>query len=73
MGDFNINVSDEMSAFTQFMSENIACTQLVKIATTDHNSTIDLIFTNLKSSESGVIETPWSDHKAIWAALNCNE
>ena len=68
MGDFNIDVSDEMSPFPKFMSQNLVCSQIVKLPTTDHNSTIDLIFTN-QDTENGVIETPWSDHKAVWAAL----
>ena len=65
MGDFNIDVSDEMSPFPKFMSQNLVCSQIVKLPTTDHNSTIDLIFTN-QDTENGVIETPWSDHKAVW-------
>ena len=69
MGDFNINSDNGNSPFVQFVSQELRCSQLIKMPTTNNESTIDLIFTNQKNVKNGVTETPWSDHKAIWAAV----
>ena len=69
MGDFNIDVSDGNSQFVQFMLKELQCNQLVKETTTNQNTTIDLIFTNIKQTKNGVIHMPWSDHKAIWVSV----
>ena len=44
--------------------------QLISTYTTDNNTIIDLILTNISDKiNSGIIETYFSDHKAIWTSL----
>ena len=45
--------------------------QLITNFTTDSNTLIDHVYTNLmeESIHAGILETYFSDHKAIWASL----
>ena len=47
-------------------------TQLITDFTTDSRTLIDHLYTNLMDEviNVGVLETYFSDHKAIWASLN---
>ena len=74
MGDFNINWFDQiikrpLSNF--FINDNYR--QLVSSFTTDNQTLIDHIYTNLSESEasSHILETYFSDHKAVCALVNC--
>ena len=41
--------------------------QLISKCTTDNHTTIDHIYTNIVSSvNSSILETYYSDHKAVW-------
>ena len=65
MGDFNIDVSKKRSGLEQFMAETFSCQQMIHEPTTDHGSTLDLIFSNC-TGNYGTIETYWSDHKLVY-------
>lgn len=68
-GDFNVNWSNansEKTALENTMSKQLNYKQIISASTTDYNSTIDLIFTNLPQYDSGTCETYYSDHKLIW-------
>ena len=71
MGDFNINWFDEIirrPLYNFFINDN-NYRQLVSSFTTDNQTLIDLIYTNLPESEasSHILGTYFSDHKAVCA------
>ena len=75
IGDFNINWLDEANRrplHNVFINGN-NYRQLVSDITTDNHTLIDHIFTNLPESQinAHVLETYFSDHKAICALINC--
>ena len=75
IGDFNINWLDEANRrplHNFFINEN-NYRQLVYSNTTDNNTLIDHIFMNLPKSQakSQILETYFSDHKAVCALINC--
>ena len=73
MGDFNINWSSDNHDKTRILHymQRHSCRQLINTPTTDDNTTIDLIFTNLPESQinSGTLEVYYSPHKPIWIAI----
>ena len=74
MGDFNINWFDQIirrPLYNFFINDNYR--QLVSSFTTDNQTLIDHIYTNLPESEasSHILETYFSDHKAVCALVNC--
>jgi hypothetical protein len=75
VGDFNINWLDEANRrplYNLFINEN-NYRQLVYSFTTDNCTLIDHIYTNLPESQakSHILETYFSDHKAVCALVNC--
>ena len=69
MGDFNINWLDGASRrplYNLFISHG-SYRQLVSGGTTDNQTLIDHIYTNLPESQaiSKILETYFSDHKAV--------
>ena len=75
MGDFNINWFDEIirrPLYNFFINDN-NYRQLVSSFTTDNQTLIDHIYTNLPESQasSHILETYFSDHKAVCALTNC--
>jgi ATP-dependent DNA helicase PIF1 len=75
IGDFNVNWLDEANRsplYNFFINEN-NYRQLVDSFTTDNNTLIDHIYTNLPESQakSHILETYFSDHKAVCALINC--
>ena len=75
IGDFNINWFDEASRrplYNFFVNDN-NYRQLVCSTTTDNKTLIDHIYTNLPESQarSHILQTYFSDHKAICALINC--
>lgn len=76
LGDFNINFmesSSELKALLRNMSEQKGYIQLINEYTTDYRTQIDHIYTNIKHlvSNSGVLESYFSDHKPLFLCLNC--
>ena len=74
-GDFDINWLDKANRrplHNVFINGN-NYRQLVSDITTDNHTLIDHIFTNLPESQinAHVLETYFSDHKAICALINC--
>ena len=70
MGDFNVNVCDDNNkAFVDFMKQQFKCHQRITKPTTDKQSILDLIFTNIDNVEVGVTECPWSDHNGIYMCI----
>ena len=77
MGDFNVNwLSDSQRTplYNLFIRDN-GYRQLVSCSTTDSNTCIDHIYTNLPEAQARfqILETYFSDHKAICAFINCFE
>ena len=75
IGDFNINWLDESNRrplYNFFINDN-NYRQLVCNVTTDNQTLIDHIFTNLPEphAKSHILETYFSDHKAVCALINC--
>ena len=75
MGDFNINWFDEIirRPLYNFFINDYNYRQLVSSFTTDNQTLIDHIYTNLPESQasSHILETYFSDHKAVCALINC--
>ena len=75
IGDFNINWLNESQRrplHDLFVKEN-NYRQLVSCYTTDNKTCIDHVYTNLSETHVNVniLETYFSDHKAIYALINC--
>ena len=75
IGDFNVNWLDESNRrplYNLLVSEN-NYRQLITSYTTDHQTTIDHIYTNLPQSQitPHILETYFTDHKSICASINC--
>ena len=75
IGDFNINWLNEINRrplYNFFISDH-NYRQLVSNVTTDNQTLIDHIYTNLPNSQasSQILETYFSDHKAVCALVNC--
>ncbi|CAB3978452.1 Hypothetical predicted protein [Paramuricea clavata] len=73
IGDFNVNwmvESDRQSLYNLMVVQN-HYRQLITGFTTDNRTLIDHLYTNLfeEEIEAGILETYFSDHKAIWASL----
>ena len=73
IGDFNINwmaETDRQSLYNLILREN-DYRQLISSFTTDNRTLIDHLYTNLIEEEinAGILETYFSDHKAIWASV----
>ncbi|KAL9964814.1 hypothetical protein ACROYT_G028502 [Oculina patagonica] len=72
LGDFNIDFNDgvQNSSIHNQMIVTYGYKQLISSFTTDNRTTIDHIYTNLNESrvQTGVLETYFSDHKAVWIA-----
>ena len=75
IGDFNINWLDEANRrpLDRFFINDHNYMQLVSHVTTDNRTLIDHIYTNLPESQvsSHILETYFSDHKAVCALINC--
>ena len=77
IGDFNINWFNEKEKIpvSNVFELNTTCSykQLVSSCTTDNKTCIDHIYTNLPDSriKSNILECYFSDHKTIYALLNC--
>jgi hypothetical protein len=75
IGDFNINWLDEANRgpLYRFFINDRNYAQFVSNVTTDNQTLIDHIFSNLPESQvtSHILETYFSDHKAVCALINC--
>ncbi|MCG7875518.1 MAG: AAA family ATPase [Candidatus Thiodiazotropha endolucinida] len=69
IGDFNIDVLLKPNSIKK-LSEKLSCKMLINDCTTDHMTTLDLIFSNFDLSDVdgavGTCETYWSDHKIVF-------
>lgn len=75
IGDFNVNWfsdSQRTPLYNLFIRDN-NYRQLVSCSTTDNNTCIDHIYTNLPEAQTcfQILETYFSDYKAICALINC--
>lgn len=75
IGDFNVNwfnISERGPLYNLFVRDN-HYRQLISSYSTDNKTCIDHIYTNLPEAQIKVntLETYFSDHKAIYALLNC--
>ena len=76
IGDFNVNwmVENQRQPLYNVLVRDNGYKQLISTCTTDNSTIIDLIFTNITDTiNSGVLETYFSDHKAIWASCNTSK
>lgn len=73
MGDFNVDLSEQNAEKQQLQKylNSISFRQLITTPTTDDNTCVDLIFTNLHSNsiQSGTLEVFFSPHKPVWIAI----
>ena len=75
LGDFNINwlVETERRPLFNLLVRDKHYKQLISTYTTDNKTLIDHIYTNIKSHsdiQTGVLETYFSDHKAVWVSFS---
>ena len=74
IGDFNVNLFDhkEKSGLDKLLVLEFGYSQYVRDCTTINNTQIDLIYTNVEENcvKVGILETYYSDHKAVWIALD---
>lgn len=70
MGDFNFHYT-ENSTCSQTFKDILGLRQLVQCATTDYDSCIDHIYTNISDVKaSGTLESYYSDHKPLFLAIH---
>ncbi len=72
MGDFNVNKQVHGTLIAQ-ISQILQCRQIISDITTQSNTCIDLIFTNMNPSACGSIFTAVSHHHLTCAAFDGNE
>ena len=74
IGDFNVNwlIIHSAHHFTICFIRDNTYRQLVRCSTTDSSTCIDHIYTSLPEAQVnfGILETYFSDHKAIYALIN---
>ena len=74
LGDFNINwlVETERRSIYNLLVRDNGYKQLISSYTTDNKTLIDHIYTNILhlDIQSGVLETYFTDHKAVWASFH---
>ena len=68
MGDFNC-VGSKREQLDKHM-ERHGLQQMIHVPTTNSNTTLDLVFTNLCGIELGTLETYYSYHKAVFLKLS---
>ena len=66
--------SERQSLYNLMIIENNYI-QVISNCTTDNGTLIDHLYTNLIEEEisAGILETYFSDHKAIWASLKAKK
>ncbi len=74
IGDFNVDLletSSDKNKLIRYMMQQKGYTQLIQEYTTDYQSLIDHIYTNIPQMviTSGVLESYYSDHKPIFICL----
>jgi len=71
MGDFNINHLhlSKSEKLCQFMERHLKAKPQISDLTTDYHSLLDQIYSSKPAISAGVLETVWSDHKIVWAAI----
>lgn len=76
VGDLNINwlIETERRPIYNLLVRDKGYKQLISTYTTDNRTLIDHIYTNIADLDikAGVLETYFSDHKAIWASFHNN-
>ena len=69
IGDFNVDwmAENQRQLLYNVMVRDNRYRQLISTCTTDNHTTIDHIYTNIATTvNSGILETYFSDHKAVW-------
>jgi hypothetical protein len=73
IGDFNVNwmVESERQSLYDLMVVENSCRQIISSVTTDNGTLIDHLYTDIIEEDihAGILETYFSDHKAIWASF----
>lgn len=73
-GDLNINwlIETERRPLYNLLVRDKGYKQLISTCTTDHNTAIDHIYTHILhlDIQAGVLETYFTDHKAVWASFH---
>ena len=71
IGDANLNAEDPANTGgIQMIKHTLQCKQFMPECTTDNNTVLDHIYSNRNLQITGTIDSPWSDHKFIYAALD---
>jgi hypothetical protein len=65
MGDFNVDLSKTSRNIIKKICSMFGCTMLINEPTTDNQSTLDLVFSNIDGTV-GTNEAYWSDHKSVY-------
>ena len=70
IGDTNIdfyNISNKSKIM--FIEETFNCKQLISHPTTDSQTLLDHVYSNIPHTATGTIDCYWSDHKFVYVAL----
>ena len=79
LGDFNVNwlIDTERRPLYNLLVKDKHYRQLISTYTTDSKTVIDHIYTNIHvanlNTQAGVLETYFTDHKAIWVSLHATK
>ena len=76
IGDFNIDLNDDARSSTlkrYILQNNLSSALPEGTKTTDFNTQIDVIFTNIEHYSCGTYETYFSDHKPIFIQILGND
>ena len=69
-GDTNVDFLNKDNRHKILFVENtLKCKQLMSKVTTDSQTVLDHIYSNIKDINTGSIDCYWSDHKIIYAAV----
>ena len=71
MGDTNLDIhSPQNTSKIKFLENTLHCKQLMMLPTTDNNSVLDHIYSNMGNIPAGILDSYWSDHKFIYTFFN---
>ena len=71
VGDYNINHLDltKCTKLVDGMCTQFRAKPVIHEETTDYHSSLDQIYSTALATRGGTLETYWSDHKMVWAAI----
>ena len=70
IGDTNLDIKDSSAKNKIYTIEKMLnCKQFMSEFTTDYNTVLDHIYSNIDLKKFGTIDNYWSDHKIIYTSV----